>query len=116
MNDAIAGAEFNNGHIGGRAAVAAAVPEIFRDVADDCTLRPDSFTDEVEMRSAGEVAKPEEEESQERLKERGVALEFLRIGFQPGDKIIGEGQAIAPFGGGWELRSVPPGSSTVTSP
>lgn len=114
MNHAIAGAEFDNEHVRGSAAVSAAVPEIFRGVADDYSLSPNSFTNQVEVRSAGEVAEPEKEESQERLKERAVALEFLRIFFQLGDQFIGKGQAVAPIsGGGWELTSAPPGSSTV---
>ena len=114
MNHAIARAEFDNGHVSGSAAVPAAVPEIFRGVADDYSLSPHSFTDQVEVRSAGEVAEPEKEESHERLKERPVALEFLRIVFQPGDQFIGEGQAVAPFGGGgWDLWLVPLASSTV---
>ena len=80
VNHTIARAEFDNGHVSSRAAVPAAVPEIFRGVADDCSLGPHSFTNQMEVRSAGEVGEPEEEESQERLKERPVALEFLRIG------------------------------------
>src|SRR5204862_6559864 len=74
--------------------------EILLLVADDPSGHPRAFADQMKMSVAREIAKAQEKQSCEHLRDPRVAEDFCFVAGQPRNKFFGRRQGSASIGGG----------------